>query len=111
MNWKSFVVGAAVGILGGFAAHEIFSKKSKVSPEKVLENVKKQFNQSQSGPISGSWIHMTAEPYEKHNIRYQVYNGGISRTIDGVNEQYEFTADAATGTVIDIRRSPDDLAS
>ncbi|MED4203033.1 PepSY domain-containing protein [Neobacillus mesonae] len=102
MNWKSFIVGAAVGILSGYATREIILKKSKVSPEKVLENVKKKF--TQTGPITGSWIHMAAEPYEKHDIHYQVYKGGISKNIDGVNEQYEFTADASTGTLIDVQR-------
>ncbi|GHH97333.1 PepSY domain-containing protein [Neobacillus kokaensis] len=102
MNWKSFIVGAAVGILSGYAAREIFSNNSKVSPEKVLENVKKQF--TQKGPITGSWIHMAVEPYEIHDIHYQVYKGGISKNIDGVNEQYEFAADASTGTLIDVRR-------
>ncbi|MCM3569641.1 PepSY domain-containing protein [Neobacillus mesonae] len=102
MNWRSFIIGAAIGILSGYTARELLNKKARVSPEKVLENVKKQFNQN--GPITGSWIHMTAEPYEKQQIQYQVYKGGISKNVDGNNEQYEFAADATTGTLIDVRR-------
>lgn len=101
MNWKSFMLGAAVGILGGYTARQMITKQTKVSPEKVLENVKKQF--SQNGSISGSWIHMVAEPYQKQQIHYQVYKGGISKTVEGIDEQYEFIADASTGTLIDIR--------
>jgi len=102
MNWKSFFLGAAVGIVGGYVTKEILNQKTYVSPEKVLEHVKKQFKQN--GPISGSWIHMVAEPYEKQQITYRVYKGGISKNNDGVNEQYEFIADASTGTILDIRR-------
>jgi predicted small secreted protein len=106
MNWKSFFLGAAVGAIGGYAATQIVSQKTKVSPEKVLEQVKKQFKQN--GTISGSWIHMVAEPYEKQHIQYQVYKGGISKNQDGLNEQYEFIADALTGTLLDVNKITED---
>ncbi|MGZ4161347.1 MAG: PepSY domain-containing protein [Neobacillus sp.] len=101
MNWKSFFLGATVGIIGGYAAKEIISQKTNVSPEKVLENVKRQFKQH--GPISGSWIHMEAESFDKHPFQYRVYKGGISRNTNGKNEQFEFIADASTGTLLDVR--------
>lgn len=105
MNWKSFILGAAVGLISGYAVKEVISQKTYVSPEKVLENVKKQFKQN--GNISGSWIHMEAEPYEKHQIQYQVYRGGISKNNNGINEQFEFIADASTGTLLDIKSQAD----
>jgi predicted small secreted protein len=105
MNWKSFILGTAVGLISGYAVKEVISQKTYVSPEKVLENVKKQFKQN--GSISGSWIHMEAEPYEKHQIHYQVYKGGISKNNNGVNEQFEFIADASTGTLLDIQSQAD----
>ncbi|WP_307403549.1 PepSY domain-containing protein [Neobacillus ginsengisoli] len=101
MNWKSFILGATVGVIGGYAVKEIISTKSVVSPEKVLDHVRKQFKQN--GPISGSWIHMKTEPYEKQQIHYHVYKGGISKVNNGENEQYEFIADASTGTLLDVR--------
>ena len=101
MNWKSFILGAAVGAISGYAVKEIISQKTYVSPEKVLESVKKQF--SENGPINGSWIHMVAEPFEKHQINYQVYKGGISKNQNGVTEQFEFIADAQTGTLLDVK--------
>ncbi len=100
MNCKSFFLGAAVGLIGGYVTKEILSQNINVSPEKVLENVKKQFKQH--GPISGSWIHMEAEPYEKQQIAYHVYKGGISKNNNGTNEQFEFIADAQTGTILDV---------
>ncbi|MDR6122044.1 putative small secreted protein [Bacillus sp. SLBN-46] len=100
MNWKSFIVGAAVGLIGGYVVKEVIDQKTNVSPEKVLEQVKRQFKQN--GPISGSWIHMETEPYEKQHIHYRVYKGGISKNNEGSTEQYEFIADAQTGTLIDV---------
>jgi len=100
MNWKSFFLGAAVGLIGGYVTKEILNQNTNVSPEKVLELVKKQFKQN--GTISGSWIHMTAEPYHKQEISYQVYKGGISKNNNGENEQFEFIADAQTGTLLDV---------
>lgn len=109
MNWKSFIIGAAVGAVGGYAACEMINKTTKVSPEKVLEQVKKQFNQN--GTITGSWIHMEAQAYEQQHISYQVYKGGISKNNNGDNEQYEFIADASTGTLLEIKRLSDELES
>ncbi len=102
MNWKSFFIGLTVGIAGGFAAKELISQNTKISPEKVLKHVKEQFKQN--GPISGSWIHMKTEPYERHDVQYHVYKGGISKNINGKTEQFEFIADALTGTLLDIKR-------
>lgn len=100
MNWKSFILGAAVGLAGGYAFKEIMTQKSNVSPDKVLELVKNKFKQQ--GAISGSWIHMETEPYEKGSIQYQVYKGGITKHKNGTNQQFEFIADAATGTILDV---------
>ncbi|MCM2531389.1 PepSY domain-containing protein [Neobacillus pocheonensis] len=108
MNWKSFILGVAVGAIGGYAVKELISNKSDVSPETVLELVKKQFKQN--GPISGSWIHMEAEPYKTQQIHYRVYKGGISRTNKGEDKQYEFIADATTGTVLEVRPFKNEFA-
>ena len=109
MKWKSFLLGAVVGMIGGYAAKEIINSKTNVSPEKVLEQVKKQF--TRNGPINGSWIHMEAEPYEKQQIHYSIYKGGISKNNNGSLEQFEFIADAQTGTLLDVRTLSSDLNS
>lgn len=70
-----------------------------LSAEKVLENVKEIFKQD--GPISGSWIQMKAEPFQKNNLTYEIYKGGISRNVNGITTQYEFIADAKTGTILE----------
>jgi predicted small secreted protein len=100
MNWKSFMVGLSIGIVSGYAVKEIASQNIPIPPEKVLNNTKKIF--SENGPISGSWIHMKVEPYERNNLSYKVYKGGISRAMNGVPEQYEFIADAITGSILEV---------
>lgn len=99
MNFKQLCLGIGIGFIGGWATKEILSEKKYMSPEKVLENAKKTFNQS--GTISGSWINMKPESFEKPPLSYQVYKGGVSRTVDGELEQFEFVSDAKTGTVIE----------
>lgn len=99
MNLKTFFVGTAVGLLGGFALKKALSQN--IAPEKILEKIKKHFKKQ--GPIQGSWIHTEVEPFEKGTIQYQVYKGGISRQFNGENEQYEFIADASTGTILDVQ--------
>lgn len=104
MNWKSFLLGTAVGLAGGYAAKEVITQKKNVSPEKVLEHVKNEFKQH--GAISGSWIHMEVQPYEKGVFQYHVYKGGISKQENGANQQYEFIADARTGTILEFQSLP-----
>jgi predicted small secreted protein len=99
MNWKTFLLGVSAGFIAGFAAKELLDQNKTVSPEKVLEHVKSEFKKQ--GPISGSWILMKTEPYEKKMLRYNVYKGGISRMANGKREQFEFIADASTGAILD----------
>lgn len=102
MNWKSFLLGLGVGIVSGYATRELLTQKTLVTPEKALSNAKNLFKQS--GPISGSWIQMKPEIFEKENLSYKVYKGGISRTSDDSLEQYEFIADAYTGSIIETAK-------
>lgn len=99
MNWKTFLLGVGAGLAGAYAVRELTSQKDTVSAEKVLLHAKAAFKKT--GPISGSWINMTAEPYTKSPIEYQIYRGGISRNVDGQVEQFEFIADASTGAILD----------
>ncbi|WP_077214279.1 PepSY domain-containing protein [Bacillus dakarensis] len=102
MNWKSFLLGLGVGIMSGYATKELLSQKTYVSPEKALANAKAAFKQA--GPISGSWIQMKPESYVKQDLLYTVYKGGISRSTHNDIEQFEFIADAHTGSIIETVR-------
>jgi predicted small secreted protein len=100
VNWKAFLLGAGAGVIAGYFAKEALRKNCLISEEKVLADVKNAFKQT--GQVDGSWIKFQPEEFEKHGIKTKVYRGGISRKQDGESKQYEFIADAYTGTIIDI---------
>ncbi|MFB5282383.1 hypothetical protein [Peribacillus sp. Hz7] len=100
MNWKSFLLGAAAGFAAGIITKELLGPSGHASPEKVLADVKEKLKKS--GQIYGSWIVMKPETYVKNEVEYEVYNGGITRSIDDKREQFEFIADAKTGTLLEL---------
>src|SRR5690625_5539290 len=57
------------------------------------------------GPVSGSWIYIHPNEYEKNGLIYDTYRGGITRTIDDQQKQFEFHADVKTGVVIDVQQT------
>ncbi|WP_156808106.1 PepSY domain-containing protein [Allofustis seminis] len=77
-----------------------YFKKKSVNPDHVLATVKKAFKED--GPIEGSWIEMTTAPWDRYAYHTSVYYGGITRLEDGEPVQYEFIADAHTGTLMNI---------
>ncbi|GAA0455823.1 PepSY domain-containing protein [Alkalibacillus silvisoli] len=98
MKWYKLAIPAAIGITVG----SILGKKIKehwLIPEVALKRVKEQFKQS--GPISGSWILMEQEEYAQAGKLYTVYQGGVSRTVDGRTEHYKFYADATNGEILE----------
>ncbi|NMA91133.1 MAG: peptidase M4 [Amphibacillus sp.] len=97
MNWKK-----ALGILGlGITIGYIVKSKINDMPiqaEQALKIAKEKFKEG--GAVSGSWIYMKSEEITLHGLNYLVYRGGITRTINEENKQYEFYIDAHTGTII-----------
>ncbi|GIN57671.1 hypothetical protein J8TS2_19900 [Lederbergia ruris] len=100
MNWKSFIAGTLTGLIGGYCLRKIMEEQVPLSGEKVLADIKHAFKKE--GSIDGSWMQMKPEDYQKHAIKTKVYRGGIMRTRDGEREQFEFIADAYTGSVLDV---------
>lgn len=98
-------IGVSLGIISGIASTLWYQKKHTLDADLVLENVKDAF--LKEGPIEGSWIEFGKKPLRKFAVHSKTYNGGISRLEDGIMVQYEFTADAFTGTVIDVKRIKD----
>ncbi|MGX7013003.1 PepSY domain-containing protein [Vagococcus silagei] len=95
-------VGLIIGLASGALATYWYKKNRTLSADDILEQVKTAF--LQEGPIEGSWIHFKKEPAQKFAIKSKVYTGGISRIEDGDLAQYEFIADAHTGSIVDIYR-------
>lgn len=94
--------GLGVGAVVGSYSALWLQKKQAVSPEKVLNKVRQAF--LKEGPIEGSWIESTKKPLQKFAITQELYHGGINRLEDGKVVQYEFLADANTGSIVEIQR-------
>ncbi|GGA37294.1 hypothetical protein [Psychrobacillus lasiicapitis] len=100
MKLKDYMMGLGTGIAIGIIASQAANKMNNRSAELVLKDIKTAFKEE--GPIDGSWILMNPEPFKKEAIQTNVYKGGISRMRDGELEQFEFAADAKTGTVVEL---------
>lgn len=98
MNKKTSALLFGVGTAFGFLVTQQLIKRQKTSPELALNQAKETFKKQ--GPISGSWIYMKPEEVEKNGLLYTAYRGGVTRNIDGESKQYEFYADADTGTIV-----------
>jgi len=86
----------------GLLTSWLLNHKSTISANNILDTVRQAF--LKEGPIEGSWIEMKKAPLQKFAMKTQVYYGGITRYEDNKLIQYEFLADAKTGTIIDIYR-------
>lgn len=101
MKVKDFVSGVLTGVAAGLIVNQAFEKLNPITPaERVLNDVKEAFKKE--GPIDGSWIVMKPEPFTNNVLSMEVYRGGISRIRNGELEQFEFAANAETGTVVEL---------
>jgi len=93
------------GVLGtimGVFITRLFKGATHLDPDEILNRVKRQFRQE--SPIEGSWIEHQMVPFQKFAVKTRVYYGGITRYEDHQLVQYQFIADAKTGSVLDIHR-------
>lgn len=103
MKVKDFLAGVLTGVAAGIVVNEAIDRANRnVGADSVLNTVKSAFKNE--GPIDGSWILMKTEPYTNSVITMDVYRGGISRIKDGELEQFEFAADAKTGSVVELTK-------
>lgn len=99
---RGLLIGSTFGLVGGIAGSYWFQKKQNLSPDEILNRIKKAF--LEEGPIEGSWISFETKPLRKFAIRMNGVEGGITRLEDGKLVAYEFMADAKTGAVLTIDR-------
>ncbi|MBC2008019.1 hypothetical protein HCJ72_12180 [Listeria welshimeri] len=100
MNWKAFIAGVGAGAAAGHLVYHYLLSDKTISGDVILERVKDAFKQE--GPIEGSWIQLKKQLYKKFAIDTFVYHGGITCIREGEKKQFEFIADANTGTIIDV---------
>ncbi len=99
---NGLALGLGVGVLGGLASAFWYLNQKAMNADEVLSKIKEAF--LKEGPIEGSWIQFEKKPLQKFAIKSKTYTGGITRKEDEELVQYEFIADAYTGTVLDIYR-------
>ncbi|WP_050616090.1 PepSY domain-containing protein [Bacillus testis] len=100
MKWQSIVLGAAAGFICGYAAKCVIDNNNTPSPDDVLTHVKDAVKEN--GKVIGSWILMKPESYVKNGLQYEVFKGGLTKIDNDEQTQFEFVADATTGTVLDL---------
>ncbi|WP_314577299.1 hypothetical protein [Enterococcus gilvus] len=99
---QGLAIGSSIGLAAGIAANHYYKKNQKMSPDKILDQIKADF--LKEGPIEGSWISFDTEHLQKFAITMDVLSGGITRAEDDQLVAYEFKADAKTGAVLSIDR-------
>ena len=103
MSRKNTLLAAGLGFLVGYLIRDQLDNFQKLTPEKALQYAKDTFEKN--GPITGSWIYMKPEKIEKNGLVYQTYRGGISRNVDGEDQQCDFYIDTETGAIIDVKQN------
>ena len=103
MNLKDFTIGVVTGVAAAVIVKEMGDRVAPyANPDQILTNIKDEFKKQ--APIDGSWIYMKTENFSNGFTETPVYRGGISRTMNGELENYEFAADARSGAIIDIKQ-------
>ncbi|MFO8069039.1 MAG: hypothetical protein R6U02_03500 [Alkalibacterium sp.] len=101
-EWSLLSIVLVLSFFLGVLSFKQYSEKKALKADDILKDVKKEF--LKEGTLDGSWIELTKVPWKKFAHKTDVYYGGISRYEDYKLVQYEFIADAYTGTIIDIYR-------
>lgn len=96
---RKVFLAASIGFIVGFVLRDQLEER-KMTPEKALKIAKETFRNN--WPINSSWIYAKPERIEKNGLTYETYRGGITRNIDGKNEQFGFYIDIETGAIIDL---------
>ena len=96
---RKVFLAASIGFIVGFVLRDQLEER-KLTPEKALKIAKETFRNNL--PINSSWIYAKPERIEKNGLTYETYRGGITRNIDGKNEQFGFYIDIETGAIIDL---------
>ncbi|WP_096202635.1 PepSY domain-containing protein [Bacillus sp. FJAT-45350] len=100
MGMKRFALGIGIGLAVGYLLSNKLENDN-ITPERALKLVKHSLENNKIN-INGSWIHMIPEDFEKNNLTYTVYRGGVTTLTDDGSIQYDFMVDTKTGTIIHL---------
>lgn len=90
--------------LAGFIAGKLFGNRQ-MSAKRILKLVRNDFKRE--GSITGSWIDQHAFPFQRFAVKTNAYQGGLTRREDDQLVNYEFKADAYTGSLLELKRIED----
>ena len=99
---NGLAIGIGVGLLSGFVSASFTKKDKLLQADHILEKIKDAF--LLEGPIEGSWIEHTMQPYQKFAVKTKGYPGGITRYEDDQLVTYKFLVDAKTGAILELNR-------
>ncbi|WP_281164806.1 hypothetical protein [Liquorilactobacillus sicerae] len=97
------IFGAIAGFISGLQANGNLQQPTKLTPQQILKKIRAAF-QAET-PVQDSWINMQPQHFQRFALKADVYRGGISRLEDQQLIQYDFLADANTGSVLELKRS------
>lgn len=98
--WK-FSATLGISSVAGFILGQLIGNR-KQSASRILKMIRHDFKQE--GPVIGSWVDSQAKPYQRYAVKAIVYHGGITRLEDGRPVNYQFIADAHTGSLLELKR-------
>ena len=100
MSWKGLVTGLGVGFAAGYFVANKVQEQSHISSEKALKMVKQALSiKVKLLALGYIWFQRT---FEKYDVAYEVYRGGLTTMLDEIQERFEFLVDAKTGTVLEV---------
>lgn len=101
-NYQQLSLLSSLSVLLGFLMGKSIQHRQYQSTDEILARVKQAFHRE--GNVEGAWINSQPDDYSQFALRTKVYRGGISRREDQQIVQYQFIADAKTGTILKIDR-------
>lgn len=101
-NYQQLSLLSTLSVLFGFLMGKSMQRRQYMTADVILERVKQAFRKESA--VEGAWINDHPQQHTQFAIHTMVYTGGISRLEDHNLVQYEFTADAKTGSILKIKR-------
>lgn len=87
--------------LAGFICGKFFGNRP-MSARRILRMARNDF--AREGQITGSWIDHHSVPFQRFAVKTSAYQGGLTRREDDELVNYEFKADAYTGSLLELKR-------
>lgn len=101
-----WIISLTLGASGiaGFIIGKLFGNRP-ISANRILRMVRNDF--AREGRITGSWINHHMVPFQRFAVKTNAYRGGLTRREDDKLVNYDFLADAYTGSLLELKRTED----